>query len=72
MENMENNNGQSYRRTRTLHYLAITLDGYWASMIEREPPIELGKVNLGRPLSPYINKTLFDNCEQMFNSLYGW
>jgi len=40
MENMEYNNGQSYRRTRTLNYLAITLDGYWASMIEREPLIE--------------------------------
>ena len=40
MENMENNNGQSYRRSRTLNYLAITLDGYWASMIERELLIE--------------------------------
>merc|ERR1712121_130791 len=29
MENMENNNGQSYRRTRTLNYLA--------SMIEENP-----------------------------------
>ena len=31
----------------TLIYLAITLDGYWASLIEREPLIE----KLGQPFS---------------------